>query len=150
MIVIRQAERSDAPSIIEFQKQMAMETENLRLEEEKISGGVYAVFDNPSRGRYFVAAEDEKVVASLLITPEWSDWRNTEIWWFQSVYVLPGYRRKGIFRKMYSYIRELAIEENMAGLRLYVETNNIAARKTYEALGMNSEHYTLYEWLREY
>lgn len=150
MITVRPASGSDAPVIIGFQKQMARETEDLLLEDEKITKGVYAVFDNPARGKYYVATVDDKVIASLLITTEWSDWRNAEVWWFQSVYVLPGYRRKGIFRKMYSYIRDLAVKENVAGLRLYVETNNITARRTYEAMGMNSEHYTLYEWLREY
>jgi len=150
MITIRQADPDDAPVIIEFQKRMALETENLTLEDDKITPGVYAVFEQPARGKYFVASDGEKVVASLLITPEWSDWRNTEVWWFQSVYVMPGYRGKGIFRKMYSYIRDLVIKENVAGLRLYVEQNNLIARRTYEAMGMTSEHYTLYEWLREY
>jgi len=150
MIIIRHANRSDAPSIIEFQERMAWETEHLKLDREKVTAGVKAVFDNPVKGKYFVAETNGEVVASLLITYEWSDWRNTDIWWFQSVYVLPEYRRKGIFRMMYSFIRDAAEKQNAGGLRLYVESNNMAARRTYEAMGMNSEHYTMYEWLRKY
>jgi ribosomal protein S18 acetylase RimI-like enzyme len=88
-------------------------------------------------------------IASLLITYEWSDWRNCNVWWFQSVYVVPEFRRQGIFRKMYMHVRKLAEEQGVAGLRLYVETQNKRARKTYEALGMSSEHYSFYEWMRK-
>jgi ribosomal protein S18 acetylase RimI-like enzyme len=107
-----------------------------------------AVFENPGHGQYWVAEDEGKVVASLLITYEWSDWRNANVWWFQSVYVLPEYRRSGIFRSMYLKIKEEGERQGIAGLRLYVETNNERARKTYEALGMQSEHYTMYEWLK--
>jgi len=89
------------------------------------------------------------VIASLLITYEWSDWRNTNVWWFQSVYVLPGYRRTGIFRSMYQHIKNEAEKENIAGLRLYVETNNTIAQNTYENLGMKSLHYKMYEWMKQ-
>jgi GNAT superfamily N-acetyltransferase len=150
MIVIRQAKPSDADSIIDFQQKMAWETENLELVPEIISKGVKAVFNDHSKGQYYVAESAGKVIASLLITYEWSDWRNTNVWWFQSVYVLPGFRRTGIFREMYSFIKQEAEEQNIAGLRLYVETNNTRAQKTYEAMGMRSEHYTMYEWLKEH
>ncbi len=90
-----------------------------------------------------------KIVASLMITFEWSDWRNSTVWWFQSVYVLPEYRRNGIFRSMYLHIRDEADSLGIAGLRLYVETNNSGAQKTYEALGMKSDHYTMFEWLKK-
>lgn len=149
MITIRKALRDDAPAIIDFQQKMAWETEKMTLPTDVVTRGVYGVFDQKSRGEYFVAEEEEIIVASLLITYEWSDWRNTNVWWFQSVYVLPEHRRKGIFRKMYAFIREEAEKQNVAGLRLYVESNNERARKTYEALGMGSEHYTMYEWLRD-
>jgi GNAT superfamily N-acetyltransferase len=128
---------------------MAWETEQMSLDNEIISNGVNGVFEDPSRGQYYVAEFGELVVASLLITYEWSDWRNSNVWWFQSVYVLPDYRRTGIFRKMYSFIKEEADISNIAGLRLYVESNNTGARKTYETLGMSSDHYTMYEWLKE-
>jgi GNAT superfamily N-acetyltransferase len=149
MISIRKANQSDAPRIIDFQLKMASETEGINLDQETVLKGVNGVFQDASRGQYYVAEADGNVVASLLITYEWSDWRNRNIWWFQSVYVIPEFRRKGIFRKMYSYVKNLAEERDIAGLRLYVETKNARARKTYEALGMSSEHYSFYEWMRK-
>ena len=149
MIHIREASRPDASLIIDFQKMMAWETEKMQLNHELVTSGVNAVFDDSSKGRYFVAEDDGKVIASLLITYEWSDWRNCNVWWFQSVYVMPDYRRKGIFTKMYNYIKDLSGKLGIAGLRLYVETKNHTARKTYETLGMSPEHYSYYEWMRE-
>jgi GNAT superfamily N-acetyltransferase len=149
MISIRKAIPADAPAIIDFQLKMAWETEKISLAQETVTKGVNAVFTDKSRGQYFVAEADKQVVASLLITSEWSDWRNCNVWWFQSVYVMPGFRRKGIFRRMYDHVRDLAEIEGVAGLRLYVETNNIRAKKTYEALGMSSGHYSFYEWMRK-
>jgi GNAT superfamily N-acetyltransferase len=149
MITIRKATPEDASAIIDFQQKMAWETEQLTLEPEIITRGVNEVFANPACGQYWVAEENSIVLASLLITFEWSDWRNTNVWWFQSVYVLPAFRRKGVFRSMYSRIRDEAEKQCVAGLRLYVETNNSAAQKTYETLGMKSEHYRMYEWLKE-
>jgi ribosomal protein S18 acetylase RimI-like enzyme len=148
MMKIRKANPEDASVIIDFQQKMAWETEQLILLPEKINKGVKAVFDNPVKGQYWVSEEDGNVIASLLITYEWSDWRNTDVWWIQSVYVLPDFRRKGVFRKMYSNIKNEAEKQGIAGLRLYVETNNSSARQTYESLGMKSEHYRMYEWLK--
>jgi GNAT superfamily N-acetyltransferase len=149
MVIIRKAVVKDAETIIDFQQKMAWETEEMKLAHKTISNGVNGVFRNPSRGKYFVAESDGVVLASLLITYEWSDWRNADIWWFQSVYVLPEYRRKGIFREMYSFIKQEADKTGVPGLRLYVESNNDGARITYESLGMSSEHYSMYEWLRK-
>jgi GNAT superfamily N-acetyltransferase len=148
MLIIRKAVPDDAGKIISFQLAMASETEDLSLDNSIVTRGVKAVFEAPGRGMYYVAVDNGAVIASLLITYEWSDWRNTDVWWFQSVYVIPSYRRKGIFRIMYSHIKQEAEEKNIAGLRLYVESNNEPARKTYEAMGMSSQHYTMYEWLR--
>jgi GNAT superfamily N-acetyltransferase len=148
MINIRKAVPGDAGKIISFQLAMASETEDLSLDNLIVTRGVNAVFYSPARGQYYVAEDNGEVVASLLITYEWSDWRNTDVWWFQSVYVIPSYRRMGIFRLMYSYVKQEAERLNIAGLRLYVESNNEPARKTYEAMGMSSQHYTMYEWLR--
>jgi GNAT superfamily N-acetyltransferase len=148
MTLIRKATPADADAIIGFQQKMAWETEQMTLANEIVTSGVKAVFDNPVRGQYWIAEDDGNVVASLLITYEWSDWRNTDVWWFQSVYVLPAFRRKGIFRSMYEHIKKEADSRGIAGLRLYVETNNIRAHKTYEALGMQNEHYLMYEWMK--
>ncbi len=149
MTIIRKGKPEDAEVIIDFQQKMAWETERLTLNPVILEKGVKAVFEKPERGSYWVVEEDRSVIASLLITHEWSDWRNSDIWWFQSVYVLPEHRRTGVFRSMYSYIRAEAERLGVAGLRLYVETNNLRAQKTYEALGMSHEHYTMYEWLKE-
>lgn len=149
MITVRKATPDDAETIIDFQKKMAWETEQITLVPELISKGVNGVFEDPYRGQYYVAEIDGQIVASLLITYEWSDWRNANVWWFQSVYVLAEFRRTGVFREMYACIKDEADISKVAGLRLYVESNNVRARKTYEALGMSSEHYTMYEWLRD-
>jgi len=148
MVIIRKAVPGDSEKIVSFQLAMASETEDLSLDATIVTRGVNGVFESPGRGQYFVAEDSGVVIASLLITYEWSDWRNTDVWWFQSVYVIPSYRRRGIFRLMYSYIKQEAERLNIAGLRLYVESNNEPARKTYEAMGMSSQHYTMYEWLR--
>jgi len=109
---------------------------------------LFALFSTPG-SEYWIAEDDGIQVGSLLITYEWSDWRNSRVWWFQSVYVIPDYRRKGIFRSMYNHIKDEADKQNIAGLRLYVETNNTRAQRTYEALGMQNEHYTMFEWMKE-
>jgi ribosomal protein S18 acetylase RimI-like enzyme len=149
MIVIRKAIPADADIIIDFQQKMAWETEQKILESELIKKGVEAVFKVPSRGEYYVANANGSVISSLLITYEWSDWRNANVWWIQSVYVIPGYRRQGIFRLMYLFIKSEADRQHVAGLRLYVESNNCIAQKTYESLGMKDEHYRMYEWMKE-
>jgi GNAT superfamily N-acetyltransferase len=149
MITIRKAKPEEMEVIVDFQQKMAWETEQIMLVPDVINKGVKAVFDKSSRGQYWIAEHDGRIIASLLITYEWSDWRNADVWWFQSVYVVPEYRRRGVFRMMYSHIRKLAEEQDVAGLRLYVETKNTRAQKTYEALGMSSEHYAFYEWMRK-
>jgi GNAT superfamily N-acetyltransferase len=149
MTTIRKATTEDAAVIIDFQQKMAWETEQMTLVPEIINKGVNGVFADSARGQYWVAEDEGKVVSSLLITYEWSDWRNSNVWWFQSVYVLPDYRRKGIFRSMYLHIKNEAEKQGVAGLRLYVEINNSRAQQTYEALGMHSEHYTMYEWMKD-
>jgi len=124
-----------------------METEGMELDSDVVTEGVMALFDDTGKGQYFVAEEQDTVVASLMITYEWSDWRNANIWWFQSVYVIPGYRRKGVFRMMYDHVKKEGMEQGIAGLRLYVESENIRAQKTYEAMGMNGQHYRMFEWM---
>jgi GNAT superfamily N-acetyltransferase len=148
-IIVRPATTIDATQIRDFQLAMALETEDLPLDREKVTNGVQAVFSDRGKGRYYVATSGSEVIASLLITYEWSDWRNANIWWFQSVFVIPAFRRKGIFRMMYSYIKDESMNEGVAGLRLYVESANTRAQMTYEAMGMNGSHYKMYEWLRD-
>ncbi len=149
MISIRKASPDEAPAIIAFQQAMALETEGLELKRELITNGVMAVFRDENKGIYFVAEEKGTVVASLMITFEWSDWRNANIWWFQSVYVIPEYRRMGVFRLMYDHVKKEGIAQGIAGLRLYVESENTRAQRTYEAMGMDGTHYKTYEWLAD-
>jgi GNAT superfamily N-acetyltransferase len=148
-IQYREADRGDASTIINFQLAMAAETEDLELDVDVTTNGVYAVFDEPSRGRYFVAEGADYTVASLLITYEWSDWRNGLVWWIQSVYVVPPFRKQGVYAGLYSYIRELiAGDESVRGIRLYVDERNTAAQQVYTRLGMNGEHYRVFEWMK--
>ena len=146
-ISIRKATKADAGTIANFQLKMAKETENLDLDITVLNKGVEAVFTDSSKGFYYVAEVTGKPVASLMITFEWSDWRNGLIWWIQSVYVTPEQRQLGVFQKMYRYIKDQVIEQNIRGLRLYVDITNSRAQKVYEKIGMNGEHYKMYEWM---
>ena len=150
-MIIRNATQEDIATIIDFQIKMALETEELTLEPDVVKEGVAAVFRDPTKGRYFVAEEEGVVVASLMITYEWSDWRNGLVWWFQSVYVLPQFRVKGIFAQMYHHIKGLVeASPDIRGLRLYVDKRNLPAQKVYTRLGMNGSHYDTYEWMRNF
>ncbi len=133
----------------EFQIAMALETENIRLNTETVAKGTRAVFDDPSRGIYFVAEKQGMVVGSLMVTFEWSDWRNSFYWWIQSVYVKPEVRREGIFKQMYLYLKEMVQNDpSLCGIRLYAEKTNRIAHHTYKNLGMESDHYLLFEWMK--
>lgn len=146
---IRRARPSDAEDIASFNRAIAQETENKDLIPDVILAGVNALLNNPAYGFYIVAEINMKVVACLMITTEWSDWRNGLFWWIQSVFVLPDYRRRGIYRQMYSFIKELATNEpNVCGFRLYVEQENTRAQKTYRTLGMHQSPYRLFEELK--
>lgn len=149
MTIYRKAEAADTGRIIDFQIEMAMETEDLTLDRTVVTAGVTAVFEDLSRGFYVVAEESGEVVASLMITYEWSDWRNGVVWWIQSVYVTPGHRRKGIYGGLYQEIKQLVERSNVRGLRLYVDHRNKSAQSVYARLGMTAEHYQMYEWMRE-
>lgn len=149
MIQIRLANEDDASEIAEFQIRMAEETEDLELDKMIVVDGVTSVFNDPQKGRYYVAAEKDKIVASMLITQEWSDWRNNWVYWLQSVYVLPEKRKQGIFEQMYEYVlKQVNESHNVAGLRLYVDLENIGARNVYTKLGMNGDHYQVFEWMK--
>ena len=121
-MIVRKATSQDVDFIVDFQLQMASETEGVELELSIVTKGVYAVLNDSSKGQYYVCEIDGKVVSSLLTTFEWSDWRNGTILWIQSVYVLPEFRRKGVYRNMYSYIKEQVLKnENLNGIRLYAD-----------------------------
>jgi len=143
---IRRATMDDAETIARFNRQMAGETEDKPLDPETVRNGVRAVFENADRGFYLVAERGETIAGALLITYEWSDWRNGRFWWVQSVYVRPEARRTGVYRALHRAVRRRAREaDEVCGLRLYVERGNAAARETYEALGMTEASYRMYE-----
>lgn len=145
----RDARRTDIRDIVDFQIAMARETEDVALDRAICTKGVAAVFDDPSRGRYFVAESDGGVVASLLITFEWSDWRNGNVWWIQSVYVRPEVRQQRIYRGLYQHVQRLVADDDSAkGIRLYVDKRNTRAQDVYRRCGMNGEHYLVYEWMK--
>lgn len=147
--IIRNATIDDAPALAEFNRSMAMETENLSLIPAVILSGVNAVFENPARGFYLVAEARGGLVASLMATTEWSDWRNGEFWWIQSVYVAREWRRRGLYRSLYRHIQQLAEgDPAVCGFRLYVERDNQIAQKTYLALGMRETRYKVFEQLK--
>lgn len=128
---------------------MAWETESLRLDPVRCSAGVKAVFEQPQRGCYFVALQGERVVGSLLITYEWSDWRNGDVWWIQSVYVSPESRGHGVFKQLFHHIKGLAeARTDVFGLRLYVDRRNTRAKQVYQQLGMSADHYEVCEWMK--
>ena len=148
-MLIRKAQVEEAPIIIRFQLAMALETENLQLDEAVVMLGVEAVFANSSKGNYYIAEIEGHIVASLLTTFEWSDWRNGTVLWIQSVYVLPEFRKLGIYTLMYQHIQDVVLtDESLKGIRLYAEKSNNTAHLVYEKAGMTAEHYQLYEWLK--
>lgn len=149
-MLVRKASANDIDSIVRFQLKMANETEGIELHKPTVTKGVTAVINDIKKGQYYISEIDGKVVASLLTTYEWSDWRNGTVLWIQSVFVLKEYRRKGIYRNMYSYIKELVKnDDNLNGIRLYADKSNYPAHKTYEQLGMTPDHYITFEWIKK-
>jgi GNAT superfamily N-acetyltransferase len=147
--VFRRAHAADLEPIVDFQLAMAWETEALRLDRTVCEKGVRAVFENPSHGVFYVAERDSRVVGVTLTTYEWSDWRNGVVWWIQSVYVLPEFRRQGVYSGIYAHIRGLAeADPTVRGIRLYVDRRNTPAQEVYTRLGMNGEHYQVFEWMK--
>ena len=143
---VSKAQQSDIKEIIQFNINMAMETENKKLNKETVTKGVQEVFNTPSLGYYIIVKDSSGILGCLMITYEWSDWRNGLFWWIQSVYVKKTYRRQGVFRKMYKFINERAIaDKKCTGIRLYVENNNSIAQKVYNNLGMTETYYKLFE-----
>lgn len=143
---IRIATREDIPALVQFNQAMALETEHKHLDQELLTSGVSAVFEDESKGFYVVIGVEGTVAAGLMITTEWSDWRNGWFWWIQSVYVRPEHRGTGLYGKMYEFVKTLAGQtRNVCGFRLYVEKENERAQRVYEKLGMERTYYLMYE-----
>lgn len=147
-ITVRRGQPEDTRWIVDFNLKMATETEGKRLDPEVLARGVQAVFSEPERGFYLIAESENNVAGCLLVTTEWSDWRNGQFWWLQSVYVGREYRRQGIFKAMYAEVRRRAEQSgNVCGFRLYVEHENGRAQQTYTQLGMKETVYRMMETL---
>ena len=142
---IRAAKLSDADTIARFNAAMALETEGKRLNDATIRAGVRAVIDDPGKGFYLVAERNGQQIGQLMITFEFSDWRNGNYWWIQSVYVPPEFRKLGIFRQLFERVRTMATADpGVIGLRLYAELENEKAQRVYESLGMSAEPYRMF------
>jgi len=149
-ITTRFATAKEAKEIIDFQIAMALETESLALDRQTVEKGVAYVFLNKEKAVYLVAEADNIVVGSLMLTYEWSDWRNGMVVWIQSVYVLPEHRKKGVFNSMFQFVKEM-VDNNpyYCGIRLYVDKTNVNAQKVYTKLGMNGDHYATFELMEQ-
>ena len=135
----------DIESIVQFQSDMAMESEGCVLDKEKVTKGVTSAMLDDSKGVYWVAKFEKRPIGSLMLTREWSDWNNEWYWWIQSVYVIPEFRRKGVYKAMYQNVKDAAKENNVHQIRLYVDKTNLSAQKVYQNLGMQESHYLMFE-----
>ena len=135
----------DLDTIVQFQMDMAFESEGTILNKNSLEKGVGAALKDADRGRYLVAKVKEEVVGSLMLTREWSDWNNEWYWWIQSVYVTPEYRKQGVYKAMYLKVKDAAKENNVSQIRLYVEKTNLSAQKVYQNVGMHESHYLMFE-----
>lgn len=145
-VVVRDAQLGDFPTIVEFNRQLAIESEGKELDPVVLTSGVEQALSRPEMCRYFVAELGAQVVGQTMITYEWSDWRNGVLWWIQSVYVHPRYRGGGVFRALHEHISQLArAQADVRGLRLYVDDHNHTAMATYRRLGMAPSGHQVYE-----
>jgi ribosomal protein S18 acetylase RimI-like enzyme len=139
---------ADGDVLARFNVELARESEQLVLDSARVRAGVEALLRDPAKGAYFVAEAGGAVVGQLLITHEWSDWRNGDFWWLQSVYVRADFRRRGVFQALFDHVLASAQRHgNVAGLRLYVEKKNDPALKAYHRLGLKETHYHILERL---
>lgn len=147
-VIIRDATADDCDTIATYNSQMSEETEGKALDSKTIRDGVSALLADRSKGRYWVAVDGDTIAGQIMVTCEWSDWRNGMLWWIQSVYVARGYRRQGVFSALFRHVKKLARESGeSAGLRLYVEQDNARAQATYESLGMSMTGYRVMQEL---
>lgn len=149
-LIIRPAGTEDIDALVRFSAAMALETEGRRLDETRLRQGTRAVLDSPARGFYTVAELTDRsprlVVGQLLVTFEWSDWRNAAFWWIQSVYVDAAWRQRGVYRRMHEAILELAKKRgDVCGVRLYVEGENTVAKTVYAKVGLGASSYHVFE-----
>jgi GNAT superfamily N-acetyltransferase len=148
-LTVRRATADDLSTVVDFQIQLALESEQLELDRATVELGVSAVLHDPTKGAYWLAQSGSEVAGSLLVMPEWSDWSNRTVLWIHSVYVRPEMRKLGVFKVLFTYLREMVeADATLKGVRLYVDKRNLSAQQVYERLQMSREHYHLYEWMK--
>jgi GNAT superfamily N-acetyltransferase len=145
MYTIRRGTLDDLAVIVDCNMRLAKETENINLDRDTLTCGVHVALSDENKALYFVAEVEGCVVGTLMVTYEWSDWRNGPIWWLQSVYVLPEWRQCGVLRALYQHVYNLAKTKGVKGLRVYVEHNNMAAQTAYERMGIVHSDYLMFE-----
>ncbi|KEG07686.1 putative acetyltransferase [Trypanosoma grayi] len=151
MCHVRAAVRDDIDAMVQLQKAMALETEGLRLDEATLRRGMTVPFERENLAQFYVVedAASGTVVAMMMTTQEWSEWRAGAVLWIQSVYVVPAWRRRGLFRMLYEHVRRVVQEDaHYQGIRLYVERDNSDAMAVYQRLGMTVEHYNMMKWMK--
>ncbi len=149
-ILVRSANPSDSKHISQFQIEMAWETEHLKLKHSIVKNGVDSVLSDPAKGQYFLAEVNSNIIGSLLVTYEWSDWRSCTILWIQSVYVKPSFRKRGVYAMLYNHVKRIAEnDQSYGGIRLYVDNDNLSAQQVYSRMGMNGDHYKVFEWMKK-
>ncbi|HYX32290.1 MAG TPA: GNAT family N-acetyltransferase [Oligoflexus sp.] len=147
--VVRPAQMQEAELLSDFQVTMAMESEGLRLDRPTVLRGIQSFLQRPDEGAYYVVTHDNIPVGCAMVQHEWSDWRARHVLWLHSVYVVPKFRRSGVFRTLYAFLqKQVQATPDLAGIRLYVDQKNTQAEATYRRLGMTDEHYKLFEWLK--
>ena len=144
-LTITRGKASDIDAIVRFQADMAMESEGTMLDMDRLTLGVSSAINDEQKGIYLVARANDTPIGSLMLTREWSDWNNQWYWWIQSVYVMPEYRKKGVYKAMYATLKDMAQENGVSQIRLYADRTNLSAQQVYQRLGMRESHYLMFE-----
>ena len=144
-LTITRGKASDIDAIVRFQADMAMESEGTMLDMDRLTLGVSSAINDEQKGIYLVARANDTPIGSLMLTREWSDWNNQWYWWIQSVYVMPEYRKKGVYKAMYATLKDMAQENGVSQIRLYADRTNLSAQQVYQRLGMTESHYLMFE-----
>ena len=144
-LTITRGKVSDIDAIVRFQADMAMESEGTILDMDRLTLGVTSAINDEQKGTYLVARANDTPIGSLMVTREWSDWNNMWYWWIQSVYVMPEYRKKGVYKAMYATLKDMAQENGVSQIRLYADRTNLSAQQVYQRLGMRESHYLMFE-----
>ena len=144
-LTITRGKASDIDAIVRFQADMAMESEGTMLDMDRLTLGVTSAMNDEQKGIYLVARANDTPIGSLMLTREWSDWNNQWYWWIQSVYVMPEYRKKGVYKALYATLKDMARENGVSQIRLYADRTNLSAQQVYQRLGMTESHYLMFE-----